>query len=118
MHPFGRSLDSSHFTIDDVMVLPGYPKEVHGGDLEVAYSIRLSSGSQTGSAVLNPDVLLSAALQFQHEMEEWMNVSIGGISQYHPPSVVQMQVDEVAALSGALIPVGLIILVGIPATLM
>ena len=118
MHPFGRAVDSSQFTSDDVMVLPGYPKEVHGADLEVAYSIRMSSGSQTGSTMLDPDVLLLAALQFEQEMEEWMNITIGGIRQYRPPSNVQFQVDEVAALSGALVPVGLAILVGIPATLM
>lgn len=100
------------------MVLPGYPREVNDGDLEVAYSIRLRTGNHTGSSMLSSDMLLSAAIQFEQEMEEWMNVSIGGMRQYHPPSVVLLQVDEVAALSSALIPVGLAISVGIPATIM
>ena len=119
MDPFGRALDSfNEFTSSDVLVLPGYPSEVNGGDLEVAYSIRMPPGSYTGTSMLAPDVLMSAALQFEQEMEGWMNVSIGGIRQYRSPSVVQLQVDEVAALSGALVPVGLAILVGIPATIM
>lgn len=120
LDPFGRSqLDSFHeFTSSDVLVLPGYPSEVNGGDLEVAYSIRLPARSHTGTSMLAPDVLMSAALQFEQEMEGWMNVSIGGIRQYQSPSIVQFQVDEVTALSSALVLVGLAILVGILATIM
>ena len=81
-------------TTNEVLILPGYPKE-KDGDLNVAYSAQLPGSS----GLIDASTLVTAANTYKDNIETMTGMTISQITkQFHPK--VAKQVEDAGLIGG------------------
>ena len=80
-----RSASFQNVTVDDIVILNGYPREITVNGvtmLDVQFYVRgmEGSGSSSGGVSLSKEAIMSAVRSFQSDIAQSMGVSIMGVS--------------------------------------